>query len=549
MFFYKGGCCDVAPITEYMQEQLQLAANNLKGILRPENEEDVKLIQKGLLIFRQQLVYQMKFEGDAVLASVQDVTPVQVRLDLHFLEVSECSCPAEGFCRHQLAVFFQALSQVGRVSTWIEEWRQPLKAKKAATTWGLQTARDLLKASDRQKTDYEDWKATCTNSFTAIMRGQGEPKPYVIPELFRVYWKRIKADAPLEQEWRTLFELVCSVHSLNLLTDLSAELGHADGVITRYYRFLFHSLIEEAEDAIDKLSIHSLPFAFDSFIEKLKDDAQSLLNVEYGLQYEGVHLYRLLWSQLFKKSNWRSAELRRLKERADEESFSDSIGLVHHYFLAKKDDQALAKIVQLQEAAVPYLLYWLEQLSVVKEWKRLGPFVEYFVARLHDYLLELSNYDACIDFSGIALDAIAPYCAESRRSDLFERSLVQTLPYSYREYDQFLYERKNFDKWAELQAFIGFDIHMLPKDQVKEVQKLDPVVLLPLYHQAVQKSIEQKNRSSYKEAVKLLKKLRTIYKKEKRVQEWDDYMERLTQQTKRLRAFQEECKRGKLIHA
>jgi hypothetical protein len=540
------------PITEYMTEQIQFASNKLKGILRPENENHVKLVQKGLLLFRQGLVYQMKFEGECVVASVQDVTPVKVKLDLQFLEVSECSCPVEGFCRHQIAVFFNALSQVGSVASWVEEWRMPLKAKTAATNWGLQTAKDLLKNSDRVKANYDDWQESCSTSFESIMKGQGEPKPYVIPDLFRIYWKRLKADAPLKQEWKTLYELVCCVHSLNLLTQLSVEYGHGELMITRYYRFLFHSLIEEAEDAITKLSIHSLPFAFDTFIEKLKDESAQLLDVGHGLVYEGVQLYRLLWSQLFKKSQWRGAELSRLEEfnaNEDQVGLPHKIGLIHHYILAKKDEQALEQIVLLQETGVPYLLYWLEMLTGQKEWKRLGSFVDYFVSQLHGYMRTLDHYDACIDFTGIALDATAPYCSVTRRLDLFERILVQTLPYSYREYDTFLYERKNFEKWAELQAFIGFDIHLLPKDRVKEVTQLDPIVLLPLYHQAVQQNIDMKNRQSYKQAVKYLKKMRTIYKKVNRVAEWDQFIDRLTLQTKRLRAFQEECKRGKLIHA
>jgi hypothetical protein len=552
----KEGVFDV-PITEYMTEQLLFASNKLKGMLRPENENHVKLIQKGLLLYRQGLVYQMKFEGECVVASVQDVTPVKVKLDLQFLEVSECSCPVEGFCRHRMAVFFHALSQVGSVATWVEEWRQPIRAKTAATNWGLKTAKDLLKSSERVKANYEDWQTSCSISFETIMKGQGEPKPYVIPDLFRIYWKKLKADAPLEQEWKTLYELVCCVHSLNLLAKLSAEYGHGDVMITRYYRFLFHSLIDEAEDAIAKLTIHSLPFAFDRFLEKLKDESTKLLTVQQGLVYEGVHLYRLLWSQLFKKSQWRSAELSRLEvlntdgqENAENLNLIPvTIGLIHQYLLNKEDEHALKRIVLLQEAGVPYLLYWLEMLTGQKEWKRLGPFVEYFASQLHEYMRSLDHYDACIDFTGIALDAIAPYCSETRRVDLFERILFQTLPYSYREYDTFLYERKNFDKWAELQAFIGFDIQLLPKDRVKEVTQLDPAVLLPLYHQAVQQNIELKNRQSYRLAVRHLKKMRTIYKKVNQVQEWDVFIDRLTQQTKRLRAFQEECKRGKLIHA
>ena len=307
----------MAPITEYIAEQLQFAADNMKGLLRPENEEDAKLVQKGLMLFRQGLVYQLRFDGDKVTAAVQDVIPVQVVVDLSFLEISECSCPQEGFCRHQLAVFFQGLSQAGSVATWVEEWRQPIQAQKVATNLGLQTARDLLKTSKKFGAggDYSDWTKTFSQIFQMIMLGQGPPQPYVVGDLFRVYWRRVKADAPYEAEWKTLYEVVAAVHSFKKLTELSAELEHSDYHIDRYYRILFQTIVEGAETAMKKLSVHSLPFAFDGFIEQLKDDAAGLLNVYGPLEFEGISFYRSLWSQLLNKKPWREAERLRLEAK------------------------------------------------------------------------------------------------------------------------------------------------------------------------------------------------------------------------------------------
>ena len=59
--------------------------------------------------------------------------------------------------------------------------------------------------------------------------------------------------------------------------------------------------------------------------------------------------------------------------------------------------------------------------------------------------------------------------------------------------------------------------------------------------------ISQKNRSSYKVAVRVLKKLRTVYKKLKRTSEWEAFFSQLLERHKRLRAFHAECERSKLI--
>jgi sulfur transfer protein SufE len=58
-----------------------------------------------------------------------------------------------------------------------------------------------------------------------------------------------------------------------------------------------------------------------------------------------------------------------------------------------------------------------------------------------------------------------------------------------------------------------------------------------------------KNREHYKEAVRKLKKLRMLYKKLKRLSEWEEFLDILMTRTKRLRAFHEECRKGKLIDA
>ena len=84
---------------------------------------------------------------------------------------------------------------------------------------------------------------------------------------------------------------------------------------------------------------------------------------------------------------------------------------------------------------------------------------------------------------------------------------------------------------------------------MKEIQKEQPEVLLPILHLQVVNLIAAKNRSSYREAVRYLKKLRTIYKKAKQVDVWESYIHFISEENKRLRAFQEELKKGKLLDA
>lgn len=516
-------------IPESYADMLQGAAEHLKESLRAENEDDAKLVQKGLLLYRQGLVSKVRYEKNSLFATVQDVVPVYIELDLIFPQLSECSCPSsENFCRHQLAAFFSAYSQIGSVAEWVEEWRQPLKEKKSAQQWGIQRAKDLLRASGALKTDYEQWIESFEESFDSILKGQGKPRPYIIPELYQIYNRKINAGAPVEREWKQLYYLIGYITTFRKLLQLTQELGHHQEDINRFYRQIFHSLIDDIEVTIDRLSVHALPFAFDQFIEKLKNDSSFLLTEELELEYERTQLYLTLWNQLFKKKNWRVDEIEKLKNTLKRmDALPLHIGIVHLHLLLREDTEALQTIKALKGKATPYMLFWLDLLRVQKEVKRMDPIIEEFISQLRPYLAELEDTYACFDFSRWALKVITAYCTETNKMDLYEKALLQTLPYSYRDYDDFLFSQKSYDKWGELHAFIGFGLESISNEKIKQVQKDDPVVLLPLFHQSVQKHIALKNRGNYRQAVRELKKIRTIYKKLKRQDEWEQFFEGL----------------------
>lgn len=537
----------MSSIPEKYQELLQGAADNLKTILWPEKEEDVKLVQKGLLLYRQRLVSRVRFEDDKVIASVQDVTGVSVELDLNFIQTSTCSCPAEGICRHQLAVFFHVYAQVGSVTEWVDNWRQPINDRKSVKTLGIQRAKDLLRVSGTLKPDYDRWVDNFRESFDSMMKQQVNLKPYLVSELFQVYTRKLKAGAPVEQEWKQLYYLVASVHSFLKLIELSTERGFTEEEISRFYRDLFYSLIDDVEDLVEKLNVHALPFAFDTFIEKLKDDSTDLLLDEDFLDFERTHLYIILWTKLFKKKAWHEKELELISKTS--KTLPLTIAAIHQHLMLRQDEEALRLLYILKDEATPYMLFWLEKLTAGKEWKRMTPYVDAFFSMVRNYIRSLYDHYAKMDFTRIAIRTVGAYALENKKLDMYERILILTLPYSYRQYDEFLFDLGWYDKWSDLQAYIGYDITYISSDRIKILQKNQPETLLPLYHQSIQKHIDMKNRGNYREAVKQLKKLRTIYKKLKRQDDFQQFLDILLERTKRLRAFHQECERGKLTHA
>lgn len=528
-------------------------ADDIKELLSANSAEDVRLVQKGLMLYRQGLVHQLHIDNNEVTATVQDVTPCKVRLDLEFLGLSECSCPSHEICRHQLAVFFAALAKENSVSTWVEEWREPMRVKKAFSDWGVQTAKGLIKSNGPLKPDYSSWVHSFEVSFDTLLQTKKYTSPYVVTELFDIYWRRIQASAPVEQEWKLLYELVGIVISFRKLASLSEAAGHNEEAVKKAYLHLFDDMLDDAEELIAKIGVQTLPFDFDDFIVNLKGDARELLTVISGLEYERFYLYRLLWTGLFRKKSWRNEEIEKirvgLKELHDwQNPLPLMLAQIHLHLLLGDDELALKRMNMIEnEVLTPYLLQWINYLTGLKAWKRVGPVIELFLQKIKGYLEHLGGYHTCTSFTRTAVKAIAPYCVETGRTDLFEKALTQTLPYSFGDYEYMLFERGQYDRWGDLQAFVGLNYYELPKERVKIVEKAAPEVLLGMLHQTVQVEIDQKNRQSYKHAVRHLKKLRTLYKKLKRVDDWEYFMENLLERTRRLRAFHEECARAKLV--
>lgn len=525
------------------------AGAKLNTILKPEEQEDVRLVQKGLMLYHQGAVHHLKYMVNSIWATVQDVTPVRVFLNVDDPQESSCTCPSGSFCRHRLAAFFQAYSDVASVSDWVANWRQPAIEQINAEKWGLKRAKDLVKNNQHPGLDYDRWVDFFQENFAEIVLAQGKPHAHFVSGLFRPYAMRMENYAPVEAGWRPLYLLAATLHSFRLLTDLAVDAGHdQEATIKRYYWPLFEDLYHDAEKLIERIASGTMPFSFDAVLERLKDDSVHLTVPAIPLSYERIDLYRLLWDKLFRDNAWRKAELARLEAFGDgKRDEIEEVALIHQLLLSKQDGDAIKRFTALPVRSLPYLFYWLDGFHAQREWNRMAPFIEYLVQQLRNYLLHLGDYYSCKKFTQYALNLIRTFTRELGRGELYDRALAQSMPYSFYQYEQTLFEKKHYQQWSELQSYFGFEDYGISGEQLKILQKEAPEVLLPLYHQMAADLIEMKNRTSYKQAVRILKKLRTVYKKLKRTPEWEAFFAKLLVKTKRLRAFHEECKRSKLI--
>ncbi|PLS17777.1 hypothetical protein CVD28_08730 [Bacillus sp. M6-12] len=533
-----------------MISELTFFGEQLAKELNPKAGEQVAAVQRGVMLYRQELVYEKTETPDFVRATVQDVTPVKVELDLTFPLNSSCTCNRISFCRHKLAVFFSAYAAVGSVSEWVQNWKEQQQGQTNRNPLQLQRARDLLNRTKKQPLvkSYKAWIQFIDETFTENITANKELPSYALPEKWRTYTQRLRAEAPIEREWKVLYDFITSFRTFLLLADLLEESRKSPAAF-RYFHSLITDLTDDLHSIIQQLSRQARPFAFDDFFEGIKGDTHRLLSVSSILEYESTDLYRAIWGSLLKNPKWRKDELASLEDTIERESqaLTVQIAYIHLLLLNNRSSELPRMLQELGAEACPYLFYWikLETDSDV----RAVPFIEFLVQHIRPFLQQLGNYYECTDFVRTFSGPVNAFCLKNNRNDLLEKFYREALPYSYWSYATYLFEEEQYKKWVDLHVYAGISLDSIGTEAVKVITAANPELVLPLYFHAVEQQIGLKNRSAYRQAVRYLKKMRTVYKKLKQEEFFTDYVGDLAESTKRLRAFQEELQRGKLIHA
>jgi uncharacterized Zn finger protein len=92
----------------------------------------------------------------------------------------------------------------------------------------------------------------------------------------------------------------------------------------------------------------------------------------------------------------------------------------------------------------------------------------------------------------------------------------------------------------------GFYGYSLAQEVAKAAEKTRPQAALEIYRKEAEVLIAQRGRGSYQEACKLLKKVRDLHKRLGEDTAWTNYLAKLREQNRTLRAFLEELTKAKL---
>lgn len=208
---------------------------------------------------------------------------------------------------------------------------------------------------------------------------------------------------------------------------------------------------------------------------------------------------------------------------------------------AEQDEVSLALI---HTAAIKQDFYpdrlpdYLERLTDQANWTRLA----YWLTELADVLRQQQSN---LQDYALYWEQVITQLPEAEPQ--MWTALEKLLPVGGRIYEQKLLSYGKWQLWMDYQLSAGNDPANYKVTELQPLENNAPEMLLPFYHQAVERHMAHKNRQGYKAAVKLLKRLAKLYKKIKQEPRWNDFIEQFAQRNSRLRALQEELRKGKLI--
>ncbi|WP_339147908.1 MULTISPECIES: hypothetical protein [unclassified Sutcliffiella] len=493
-------------------------------------------LKEGLKLFRQGNVINAYEEGTSIFGKVQDNGQKHVLLDTEIGDLSRCSCGASTLCSHQIATFLAIWSEHHTIASLIDSW-------KTETT--VNAVPVLAATAKKKATSYEE---NSLSSWLEFVNDQHEEFKSSIPTkrtyltgLTHAFFPKLRLQAPKKAEIRPLFLLHASIYCMEQVIK-----SYDNTQPYQYIADILHRFVDIVEEEAKGLFHSAIAFQLDSLLKESRQlIREKLLQQEEPFIREMFYIYQFTWNDVFQRRNWMASELKELEGDA---SLQAELAKTHLLFLQKKDEEALKLVKKNGNQYAPYIFHWLQALVSAKAKDRLDSWLSISLPIVTDYIHSEPTYDRKRQLTKHLLKLLTDYALETKHDRLYKEALRNLMPYSYGEYEWYLFETKSFRKWVELQLWMGFELSGLEAYKLKEIKKADPYALFPLYHVAIHKALEQRNKTAYKEATSLLKALHSLYKKEKLEDVWLQYLQQLKEGTKRLRSFQEELKKGRFSY-
>lgn len=535
---------------EINKEQVLLCGEHLLKMLSPKEEHHQQLMKKSLLLYRQGLVYNLSVSNAVVRATVQDVTPVSVSLDFDYFPMSSCSCRQAFPCRHTIAVLFYVYARYDLLGSFLEAWKN---TKPISTVDKLKSVGLIRKGSDVQGESITGWY----NLF------KEEWKPYEkhvasaqqkIHLLVRQIYSSLKVRPPWKQELKPLYQLHASFFILKKILECLHEPVQKSLMDYTVYPYI-DKIREDVEMHTENLRQIRHSFSLEPYLAESVPYVRELLTVSPLFRFERMTMYRRVWLHVLRakqelvaeEKTWLQEALQKERDENGSYVIEYDVALLNIHFLQKEDEKVVKRLSDFDAMMMMYSLDWFGEVVRMKAWDRFSVWKNYYFQFTNLFFMQPIDSYTKRQVADFLLHLFEEYMHETDDVHALKEMCQQLLPYSYPYLDDLLLDEEDYGGWLDLQDFMELDVEELDASVLKIVEKNAPDLLLPLVHRSVARCISEKNRGSYKQAVKHLKRLKRLYKKLKKLEVWESYFMNLVEQNKRLRAFQEELRKGKLL--
>ncbi|MFW9334949.1 SWIM zinc finger family protein [Paenibacillus polymyxa] len=523
-------------------------------------------IKRGFQYFKQGKVKEFAMpDADHIAAVVDGNELYEVDLHLSAFAASRCTCPVQTNCKHMIAVLLNYANEQERsvhalVNAHSAGFTRLTTQADTRTTSAFRSnpspdhkeaTRDALrkKASNLPDMPVSEWH-DLFDQCIALNHVHTQNSQYVQSALASIY----AVKPPLSPGMQQLYGLHAHLRVLEKLVPQAPMTGYPTHTYMGYYTQIAADELKEAieRDFERPLELTDEPMHEARMAETLAYLREKMLIESRNGTYfsDAYYQFWLYWVYPARQDpSIYTEELQHLlaaeKERSTTLARLPWMLAQSWMYVYQAQDHKAWELLEEAERAFPLkisssqLLLFLHALRQTADWVRLKDGLQHIGPLLH------SHRDDHLQDYMHDWELVLQHLPEAEQ-DMWD-TLMGMLPFAGGMYEEALLAHEKWRQWIDYQLSIRSEPLSFRVSVLQPIEKNAPELLLPFYHQAVERYVLEKNRSSYKAAVKLLKRLFKLYKKMKQETRWELFFMTFTSRHSRLRALQEELRKGKLL--
>lgn len=489
--------------------------------LSPTNDTHVEIIRRASFLIRNQEIQSVDYSPTTATLQlvIHNGQSTYVTLDF-FEEQLKCACDV-ACCEHVVAAAMFLYQYHHSIQKWVADWRTKKNVQ--------------MQLISNERTPAA-WRNVANSIIDSIAPANHYIEPYLLTSIDARIHERLAVQKPLEREWRLLYGLYMELYVLNALWPHIYNAHNKAGVMFTYFLSRKESDITAImEDMQDGPTL----FEMDAFFTEIEQLLRTLLLEQQGYDTERFSIYCHYWRFMQRKQKARQQEVERLVQ-----SKHDTHMIELFFALLLQDEQKIVAITEHSPARCSYYL----QLAQIAYSMQLPRCYEHLLKLV---LLDLQTYTnnyVPSAFHKIHAEKMMTLYAHISLNEQEEHMLYRALgAYGLQFYSTSLIQQQRYREWVALHMMKPTSLLDAEMGGLKDVLAHEPALLLPLYHLFALREVEQKSRSHYKQAVRIWKMMKSAAKKANKLAYFEQYIEAMQQQFKRLRALQEEMEKGKLF--